>query len=379
MITSKIPNIGTSIFATMSQLAIQNNAINLSQGFPDFACSEELISLVNKYMRTGYNQYAPMGGVLELREAIAKKTFEAYGFEYDPDTQITITAGATQALNAAITAFVSENDEVIVFEPTYDSYVPVIKLNGGQPVYIELKQPDFSIDWNEVKKAINARTRMIILNSPHNPTGSVISDSDLKELAKLVAGSKIIVLSDEVYEHIVFDKKKHNSICSYPQLAERSLLISSFGKTFHTTGWKIGYCMAPDELMKEFRKIHQFQVFAVNTPIQYAIAEFLQKKENYSTLSNLYQEKRDFFLNLMKSSRFKFKKTEGTYFQLADYSNISDDYDISFAEHLTIEHKVATIPVSVFYHDKIKLKLLRFCFAKENNTLERAAEILVKL
>lgn len=379
MIKSKLPYTKTSIFAIMSQLANENNAINLSQGFPGFNCDNELISLVNKYMQKGYNQYAPMPGIMQLREIIAEKTYEIYNKKYNPDTEITITAGATQALFTAITTVVQEGDEVIVFEPVYDSYVPVIELNGGTPIFLQLNPKDFSINWKDVEKSITSKTKLIIINSPHNPTGSLLSEKDLKALEKIVKGTNILILSDEVYEHIIFENKTHESVIKYKELYNRSFVISSFGKTFHTTGWKIGYCLAPENLMKEFRKIHQFNVFAVNTPIQYAIAEYLTKKDKYLGLGAFYQEKRDFFVNGVKDSRFKIIPSYGTYFQLLDYSKISDEKDTEFAKKLTIENKLASIPVSAFYHDDFDSKVLRFCFAKNNDDLEKAFEILNKL
>lgn len=379
MIKSKLPYTKTSIFAIMSQLANENNAINLSQGFPGFNCDNELISLVNKYMQKGYNQYAPMPGIMALREMISEKTYEIYNKKYNPDTEITITAGATQALFTAITTVVQEGDEVIVFEPVYDSYVPVIELNGGTPIFLQLNPKDFSINWKDVEKSITSKTKLIIINSPHNPTGSLLSEKDLKALEKIVKGTNILILSDEVYEHIIFENKTHESVIKYKELYNRSFVISSFGKTFHTTGWKIGYCLAPENLMKEFRKIHQFNVFAVNTPIQCAIAEYLTKKDKYLGLGAFYQEKRDFFVNGVKDSRFKIIPSYGTYFQLLDYSKISDEKDTEFAKKLTIENKLASIPVSAFYHDDFDSKVLRFCFAKNNDDLEKAFEILNKL
>ncbi|PLX02203.1 MAG: methionine aminotransferase [Marinilabiliales bacterium] len=379
MVHSKLPNIGVSIFSVMSQLANEHNAINLSQGFPDFQVSGKLIDLVSKYMRDGHNQYAPMQGVMKLREVIAEKTGALYSHKVDPEKEITITSGATQALFTAISAFVNEDDEVIVFEPAYDSYVPVIKLNGGRPVYVQLKPPYYEIDWSEVQKLITARTKMIIINTPHNPTGSIFTAHDLEKLEKITNGSNILVLSDEVYEHILFDGYEHQSVARFPKLAEKSIIISSFGKTFHATGWKMGYCIAPENLTHEFRKIHQFVVYAANTPVQYAIAEFLEDEKNYKQLNAFYQEKRDTFVNLMKGSKFKVRPSQGTYFQLLDYSGITDEKDTDFAERLTKEIGVASIPVSVFYHEKIDHKVLRFCFAKSNETLEAAAEKLHKL
>ena len=378
-IPSKLPHTGTSIFAVMSQLAAEHNALNLSQGFPEFDCSEKLKDLVTHYIKKGYNQYAPMPGVLSLRNAISEKTEYFYSALYNPETEITVCAGATEALFSAISAFVREGDEVIVFEPAYDSYIPAILLNGGTPIYATLKSPEFKINWDEVRKMISQRTRMIIINSPHNPTGSMLNADDLKQLEKLIKNTNIIILSDEVYEHIVFDNFEHQSICRYPKLAERSLVISSFGKTFHTTGWKMGYCVAPENLMAEFRKAHQFVVFACNTPIQYAIADFLQDKENYSGVDTMYQQKRDFFNNLLSGSRFLLTPSKGTYFQLLDYSNISDENEMDFAVRLTKEYGIASVPVSAFYHKKTDNKILRFCFAKTEETLKKAAEILCKI
>lgn len=378
-IQSKLPNTGTSIFAVMSQLAAEHNALNLSQGFPDFDCSEKLKDLVTHYIKKGFNQYAPMPGILPLRNAIAEKTEYFYSASYNPDNEITVCAGATEALFAAITAFVREGDEVIVFEPAYDSYVPAIILNGGTPIYANLKAPDFKVNWDEVQKMINQRTRMIIINSPHNPTGSMMNADDMKRLEKLTKNTNIIIISDEVYEHIVFDNLEHQSICRYPKLAERSLVISSFGKTFHTTGWKMGYCVAPENLTKEFRKAHQFIVFACNTPIQYAIADFLQNKNDYMGIDAMYQQKRDYFNNLVIKSRFKLTPSNGTYFQLLDYSAISSENEMDFAVRLTKEFGIASVPVSAFYHKKTDNKILRFCFAKSEETLKKAAEILCKI
>jgi methionine aminotransferase len=378
-LTSKLPGTGTSIFAVMSGLANEHNAINLSQGFPDFPISKELISLVNKYMQKGFNQYAPMQGVLALREELAAKINRSYGAVYDPVKEINITAGATQAINSVISAIVQQDDEVVIFEPAYDSYAPSVVLNGGIVKYAELKLPDFHIDWNEVKKMISNRTRLIILNSPHNPTGSILGVDDMKQLEKIVANTNIIILSDEVYEHLIFDGKQHESICRHPELAKRSFVIGSFGKTFHTTGWKIGYVMAPENLMSEFRKVHQFVVFCVNTPIQYAMADFLKNKANYENLGEFYQQKRDAFVNLIKGSRFKIIPSYGTYFQLLDYSAISEEKELDFAKRLVTEYGIASVPVSPFYNKALDNKLLRFCFAKEEKTLEKAAEILCKI
>jgi len=379
LITSKLPQTGTSVFAVMTQLANEHNAINLSQGFPDFPVSEQLINLVYENMKAGHNQYAPMPGLPSLRQAIAEKTEFLYTASYNPDTEITITAGATQAIFTAITAFVRENDEVIVFEPAYDSYVPAIKLAGGVPICSALKLPDYHIDWGEVKKLISQRTKMIIINSPHNPTGSILSASDLMQLDKITRNTGILVLSDEVYEHIIFDGYEHQSVCRFPHLASRSLVMCSFGKTFHATGWKMGYCLAPENLMKEFRKTHQFVVFTVNTPVQHAIAQYIQDKNNYLNLGSFYQEKRDYFLKLIAGSRFKVIPASGTYFQVLDYSKISEEPEMDFAVRLTKEFGVASVPNSYFYNKPQNHQTLRFCFSKSNETLEKAAEILCRI
>lgn len=378
-IPSKLPSVGTTIFTVMSYLANECKAINLSQGFPDFDCSEKLKNLVAHYMKKGYNQYAPMQGIMPLREVIAEKIEYCYSASYSPETEINVVAGGTEALFSAIAAFVREGDEVIVFEPAYDCYVPAILLNGGTPIYGKLNAPDFHINWDETQKMVNQRTRMIIINSPHNPTGSTLTAEDMRRLEKITKNTNIIILSDEVYEHIVFDGKEHQSICRYPRLAERSLVVSSFGKTFHTTGWKMGYCLAPENLMSEFRKAHQFIVFAVNTPIQYAVADFLKDKDNYIYLHEFYQKKRDYFNKAVKGSRFKINPSTGTYFQLLDYSAITDEKEADFAVRLTKEYKVASIPVSVFYHKKTENKVLRFCFAKSEDTMDKAAAILCKI
>jgi methionine aminotransferase len=379
IVTSKLPAVQTSIFSVMSKLALEHKAINLSQGFPGFDCSPQLVDLVEKYMRKGLNQYAPMPGVQVLREAISTKTEELYSITYDPETEITITSGATQALFTAIAALVRDGDEVIVIEPAYDSYVPAIELAGGKPVFFQLHPDTFSINWVEFQKLVNQRTRMILINTPHNPTGSTLSAADMMKLEKLTNKTDIVVLSDEVYEHILFDKLEHQSVARYPKLAERSLIVSSFGKTFHTTGWKIGYCLAPANLMAEFRKVHQFLVFSSNTPIQYAIAEYLENKDAYLQLPSFYQQKRDYFIHVFGQTKFGLKPSQGTYFQLLDYSKISKEKDTDFAVRLTKEFGVASIPVSVFYHKKTDSKFLRFCFAKHEDELEKAAEKLIKL
>ncbi len=376
---SKLPNTGTSIFAVMTQLAREYKAVNLSQGFPDFPVSAELIGLVHKYMKNGYNQYALMPGVTELRQAISRMFRENYGAHYDPEKEINIVAGATQGLFNAITAFVNRGDEVIVFGPAYDSYAPAVEVAGGIVKYVELHFPDFRINWEKVKASLSPKTRMIVINSPHNPTGSILYEEDLKQLEKLTTGTNIIVLSDEVYEHIIFEGKQHQSVCRFPELASHSLLVGSFGKTFHATGWKTGFVLAPENLMKEFRKIHQFMVFAVNTPMQHAMAEYLEDSGHYKNLGNFFQEKRDFFVSGLKDSRFKILPSYGTYFQLLDYSGISDEPEVEFATRLIKEYRIAGVPVSSFYHDAKDNKTIRFCFAKENTTLEKAIEILCRI
>jgi len=378
-INSKLPKMGTSIFAVMSALANEHNAINLAQGFPDFEISAQLISKVNHYMRKGYNQYAPMPGVPVLRQNIAKNVKASYGATYDPDKEITITAGATQALYTVISAMIKEDDEVIIFEPAYDSYVPAIKSNGGRVKFLQMWPPDYTIDWEKVTRLVNHQTKMIIINTPHNPTGSVLKKKDLEKLQKLVCDRDLILMSDEVYEHLIFDKLKHESVCRYPDLAARSFVIGSFGKTFHATGWKMGFVLAPENLMAEFRKIHQFVVFAVNTPVQYAIADFLEDKKNFCNLGKFYQKKRDYFVKLLEKSRFKIIPAYGTYFQCVDYSDISDEAEMDFAVRLTKEHGIATIPLSPFYDKSLNNNTLRLCFAKKEKTLEEAAEILCKI
>ncbi len=373
---SKLPSVGTTIFSQMTHLANENGAINLSQGFPDFDVHPDLITLVEKFMRQGFNQYAPMQGARPLREKIAQKIKKLYGATYDIDQEITITSGATEALFAAITALVHTGDEVILFDPAYDSYGPAIELSGGKPVHIKLTHPAYSIDWDQVKKKVSSKTKLIILNSPHNPTGSVLSRDDIAELKGILQHNDLFILSDEVYEHIIFDGKKHESISKYPELAEKSFVVSSFGKTYHATGWKMGYCAAPEKMTEELRKIHQYLTFSSNMSVQLAYAEFLDHEDIYMDLASFYQEKRNFFLSKLINSRFRIIPCYGTYFQLLDYSAISDMPDIEFSRKLTIQHKVASIPPSVFYDDRNDNKVLRFCFAKKDETLEQAAFIL---
>ncbi|WP_456463718.1 methionine aminotransferase [Lutibacter sp.] len=378
-IISKLPEVPTSIFAIMSGLANEQNALNLSQGFPDFKSDEKLIELVNKAMVSGKNQYAPMPGIFSLREAIAEKTENLYGVYYNPDTEITITAGATQAIFTVIAATIQKDDEVIIFKPAYDCYEPSIELFGGKTIAIQLNPEEFSINWQEVKRLITDKTKMIIINTPHNPSGRVLSQKDMLQLEVLLKNTNILLLSDEVYEHIIFDSEKHQSAALYPALVERTFIIASFGKTFHNTGWKMGYCIAPTELTKEFRKVHQFNVFSVHHPTQVALAEYLKTPSNYLELGSFYQHKRDLFLSLIKDSRFEFKPSKGTYFQLLNFKNITDESDFDFAVRLTKEQKIAGIPISVFNENKYDSKVLRFCFAKTDDTLKKAAEIINKI
>lgn len=375
-ITSRLPDVGTSIFSIMSKMALDHGAINLSQGFPDFAIDKTIIDLVHRFMLEGNNQYAPMPGVPLLRQQIAKVIHETYNHRVDADTEITITAGATEGIFAAIAAFIKPGDEVILFDPAYDSYDPAIRLNGGIPVQINLTFPDFSIDWDLVKKKITKKTRMIMVNTPHNPSGSVLKPNDLLELEKIALTNKILVLSDEVYERLIFDGVKHQSVLSSPGLASQSIAIYSFGKTFHATGWKAGYVVAPPHLTAEIRKTHQFIVFAVNTPVQFALAEYLKNPAHYLSLGQFYEAKRNFFLEHIKGSSLRPLPCHGSYFQVMSYQSISDKPDVAMAEELTKKFKVAAIPVSVFYKDKTDNRLLRFCFAKKEETLLKACNIL---
>lgn len=375
-INSKLPNIGTTIFSEMSALARQHDAVNLSQGFPDFACSVQLREALTKAMNDGLNQYAPMQGILPLRESIVKKTFDLYGKTYNPDTEVTIVPGATIAIFTAIMAVVHEGDEVIIIEPAYDCYVPAVELCGATPVFSGLMFPDFSINWEEIKTLVSSKTKMIIVNSPQNPGTSVMLASDWEKLAEITRETNIIVISDEVYEHIIFDGIKHQSAHLYEELADRSFIVSSFGKTYHVTGWKTGYIIAKESLMKEFRKVHQYNAFCSFTPAQWAFNTMLQDDSTYLSVSDFYQAKRDLMQNMLSKSGFKILPSRGSYFQLLDYSEISDMNDYEFARKLTIENKIATIPLSSFYHNKKDNKLLRICFAKENDTLQAAANIL---
>ena len=378
-IDSKLPRVGTTIFTVMSRLAAEHNAINLSQGFPDFDCAPELRALVTKYINAGLNQYPPMAGVAPLREAIAAKIEALYKIQYDVEQEITVVPGATYGIYTAVAAMIRPGDEVILFEPAYDSYAPAVEVHGGVPVYVQLRYPDYSIDWQAVQNAITPRTKLLIINTPNNPTATVMSAEDMRMLEGLLHGTDITVISDEVYEHIVFDGYEHQSVTRFPGLAERSFLVSSFGKTYSVTGWKMGYVAAPRELMAEFRKVHQFNAFVANGPLQYAFAEFMKNPEAYLQLAAFYQKKRDFFLEGLKGSRFKPLPSRGTFFQNLAYDAISDEKDTDLAVRLTKEHGVASIPVSVFYREPPAHRVLRFCFAKSEATLAKGAEILSRL
>jgi methionine transaminase len=378
-VNSKLPNTGTTIFTVMSDLAKEHNAVNLSQGFPDFNPHPALIEEVQKAMRGKFNQYAPMAGFLPLREQIVAKAEALYGASIHADAEITVTAGGAQAIFTAILATIGMDDEVILFAPAYDSYEPAIELAGGKAIFYNLEAPDYKIDWQEVKKLINERTKMIIINTPHNPSGTTLKAEDMKALEKLIDRSDIIIISDEVYEHIIFDGIEHQSVLRYPKLAERSFVIGSFGKTYHTTGWKVGFCIGPKNLMQEFRKIHQFNVFSVNSVAQVAFAEILKLKSLYLELNDFYQRKRDYFQQALESSRFNLLKCEGTYFQLASYRRISEESDLEFTKRMTKDIGVAAIPISVFYPQQMDNNIIRFCFAKEEETLKRAAEKISKM
>jgi len=376
---SKLPNVGTTIFTVMSALATKTKAINLGQGFPDFPMNAELVELVAKAMRDGYNQYAPMPGHLPFRETLADKIESLYAHRVNPDTEITVTAGGTYAIYTAFTTILSAGDEVIVFEPAYDSYIPNILVNGAIPVTIPLEYPSYSIDWEKVRAAKTERTKAIILNSPHNPTGAVLSPEDIDELRKLVYGTNIFIVSDEVYEHIILDGLPHCSILRYPDLFERSFVCFSVGKVFHCTGWKQGYCVAPEWLTAEFRKVHQFNAFSCFTPTQVALAAFLKEPAHYMSLPDFMQKKRDLFQDLMSKTRFKALPTHGSYFQIYSYKEISDLPDDEFAKNLVAHHGVAAIPVSAFYQSGKDDKVVRFCFAKKEETLREAVEKLKRV
>ncbi|TDQ11946.1 methionine aminotransferase [Pedobacter metabolipauper] len=378
-IQSKLPGVGTTIFSVMSKLAEEYNAINLSQGFPDYECDPKLISLITDSMKMGYNQYAPMPGLPALRTILAEKVSTLYQASYDPDTEITITAGGTQAIFTALACCINPGDEVIIFEPAYDSYAPAIKLLGGLVKPVELSPPDYEIDWEMIKKLLTVNTKMIILNNPQNPTGCIWSEKDMQALIRLIKDTDILILSDEVYEHITFDEQDHKSVALYPELKERSFIVASFGKLLHATGWKLGYCMAPDYLMKEFRKVHQFNVFSVNTPMQVGIANYLKDPDTYTGLSAFFQQKRDLFRDMMGKTKFKLLPCKGSYFQCVTYSHLDDLKDTDMAVKLIKTCGVASIPVSAFYTKNTDHHVLRFCFAKKQETLEKAVERLMKL
>jgi methionine transaminase len=377
-VTSKLPRTRQTIFSVMSSLAAKHNAINLGQGFPDFPMNNTLIELVHKAMKDGHNQYVHMNGLLSLRESIAEKISFLYGKNISPETEITVTPGATYAIYTSLTSVLQPGDEVIIFEPAYDSYIPNIEINGAIPVTIQRSYPEYKINWELVKEKITAATRMIMINSPNNPTGNVLDRNDMLELKNIVSGTRILIMSDEVYEHIVFDGMKHESILKYPELFERSFVSFSFGKVYSCTGWKIGYCVSPAFLMNEFRKVHQFNCFSCNSPVQFALAEFLKERKVYQELANSLQRKRDLFYNLMKNTKFKALPSQGSYFQLYSYTALSDLSENDFAMHLTQKAGVATIPLSSFYKNGTDNKVLRFCFAKKESTLSKAVERLLK-
>lgn len=377
-IISKLPGTGTTIFTVMSGLATEYNAVNLGQGFPDFEMSEELTSLVNEAMKKGYNQYAPMPGWMPLRSAIAEKIHALYDLDVNPANEITITPGGTYAIYCSLTAILNAGDEVIVMQPNYDSYIPNIIINGATPVLVELDLPGYTVNWQKVAKAVTPRTKAIIINSPHNPTGSILSESDVHQLRKIVEGTNIFIVSDEVYEHIVFDGVAHQSILRYPDLYQRSFVCFSFGKVYHCTGWKMGYCVAPPELTQEFIRVHQFNAFSTNSTVQVALAEYLKNREAYLSLATFYQQKRDYFIEAMKQTKFDLFHSSGSYFICASYAQLSDEPDRDFCIRLTKEIGVTMIPVSAFYQNAKDDKVVRFCFGKKQETLERAVEKLVK-
>lgn len=378
LIESKLPDVETTIFTIMSKLAADHHAINLSQGYPGFNADQGLLDLVTTHMRLGNNQYAPMSGVPILRQRIAEKVRLETGIRYDVEDEITVVSGATEAIFAAITATVLPGDEVIVLEPAYDLYVPVIKLSGGTPVFVSLNMPDFSVDWEKLKSAVTKKTRLIMVNTPHNPGGYVWTQEDLDNLAELIKDRNILVIADEVYEHITFDGRPHLSLMTHPVLRERTFVCCSFGKTFHVTGWKVGYCLAPKELTAEFRKVHQFVTFSTPTPFQYAIADFIQDPDTYLSLSKFYQKKRDLFCEGLETTDFTFTPAQGSFFQLVSYKHLSDESDLVLAKRLTTDYGVACIPISVFFQDKTDHKILRFCFAKNDSDLFEALNRLLK-
>ncbi len=379
MIQSKLPNTAFSILSSLGMLIEENGAVDMASSKTDFSCAPELIRMAGEYLKSEFNNYAPVEGVLKLREAVANRIRESYGYHFNPETEVTITAGSVQAVHTAISAVVKDEDEVIVFEPAYESFVPSVILNGGKPVYVQLKSPGFKVDWEELRRMVTSKTRMIIINSPHNPTGSVFSENDMLQLQRLTNGTNIIVLSMEIYESIVFDNMVHQSVARFEKLADRSLIISSFGPLYNVNGWGLAYCVGPERLMTEFRKLQHFQVYNANTPFQYALADYLPVSYPFEDISELYQGKRNYFNRLMGKSLFQVIPAQGGYFQLLDYSKLSDEPDVVFAERLIREYGVATLPVSAFFHEKTRQRHLRICFAKTNETLELAAARLLKV
>ena len=376
---SKLPNTTENIFSVMTGLSKEHDAINLAQGFPDFPSDPKLIEIVHHYMSNGFNQYAPMPGVLPLRKALCQKINKLYGSNYNPNSEITITAGATQAIYTAITTIVQAGDEVIIIEPAYDSYLPAVLLNKGIPKFYTLKAPDFSVDWEELEKLITPKTKLLIVNTPHNPTGTLLQKKDLDQIERLIAKYNFLLLSDEVYEHITFDGQAHASVASYPQLKNNSLICFSFGKVFHNTGWKTGYIVGPEWLMSEFQKVHQFEVFSCNTPLQYAFADYLEDEQSYKGLSPLFEAKRDLALAELKESQFDFIPCQGTYFQLLSYKKLSNEGDLNYAKKITKDAGVALIPISAFYHDGFDEGYVRLCFAKKDEVILNACSILKNL
>lgn len=380
MVSSKLPNTARSILSSVNDIIEETGALDMAIGKTDFACPEELANLAGSYIKSGrYNNYAPLEGILKLRKEISSRVKENYGHYYDPETEITITSGTVQAIHTVISSIVKDDDEVIVFEPTFESFVPSIIINGGKPVYISLKSPGFKIDWEELRKMITTKTRMIIINSPHNPTGSVMTEEDMIQLQRLTNGTNINILSDEIFESILFDNQVHQSIARFEKLIDRSFIISSFGPLYNINGWEISYCMAPEKLMSEYRRMHQFQIYNVNSPLQYAIADYMSKNYSFEEVSELYQGKRNYFNRLLEKSAYKIIPAQGGYFQLIDYSDVSDEPDTVFTEKLARGFGVATLPISAFYHEKTRSRLFRICFAKTNEKLELAAESLLKV
>ena len=379
MVQSKLPNTNKSVFSSVQALIEETAALDMAIGKTDFPCPAELVDLASHYLKSGYHNYASLEGVLKLRNGISDMVEGNYKHRYNPQTEVTVTAGTIQAIHTAISAVVRDDDEVIVFEPTFESYVPSIILNGGKPVYLELKAPGFRIDWEELRKMITTKTKMIIINSPNNPTGSVLSEADMQQLQRLTNGTNIIILSDESFESIVFDNVKHESIARYPKLLDRAFIISSFGPVYNINGWGISYCLAPEKLMAEFRKMQQFQVYNVNTPLQHALADYLPKNHCFDEVSGMYQGKRNYFLRLLENSLYNVIPSQGSYFQLIDYSRVSDESDTVFVERMARDFGLAVLPMSAFYHEKSRARLFRICFAKDNAKLEKAAELLLKI